>query len=388
MTATPAPTHTRLRPAIALAITVIAGLGLGYLLSYEVDEETAYQRAKAAQDQRLAEIGRQERAAGRARGDSIMRARRLEAMTVVPAAKGELPAEADWTCRNAVVAAASYCRPYRIENVLYTVEFEPNEQRAVKRVRVHDDSARVVYDEDVAAFVPKDVQGGLKFSVKGVADGAGRERGLWFTYAFRRADRDSVAYRIVVARGGRLQALTPPFNYGELAATPVGAQDGSMRLFEGDRFFVAQWRSDFESFMPYRVDFACTTGSSMCIGPADSIAGLARFEVDPISQIADAHWKAADTTVTIDLFADPAAKQSNRVKIEPGSRIGILGGAGRSLVGKVGDSTYYALMKDDWLQLRVKERTGWIRSNKGFAAIADLARDGPSPEVYLVPQTR
>jgi hypothetical protein len=60
--------NRRVRNAILLGVTVAAGLGLGYALSYDIDEEAHYQRSIAKQNARVREQAMREREARLAQG--------------------------------------------------------------------------------------------------------------------------------------------------------------------------------------------------------------------------------------------------------------------------------------------------------------------------------
>ena len=63
-----------------------------------------------------------------------------------------------------------------------------------------------------------------------------------------------------------------------------------------------------------------------------------------------------DTVVTVDMYPVPDAPHSDKLAIEPGVIIDVLGGAGQVSAGAPTRQT------DAWLNIRVKERSGWIRS--------------------------
>jgi hypothetical protein len=390
-----------LRPGVALGIAVVVGLGLGYALSWEPDEQAAYERAAAEQQARVRERVRQDLEAARARAPEI-RAARI-------AAEAERRARVrDSLCGGAPVSVSSECQPVSVEGAEYVVELEPADARAgerpVNRVRVYDDSARLVYDENVAAMVevpmlfsdpeesemdaadsaalrdaPTRVRAALVVEV--LEDAGGRPRGLLFTYR-PWGGGGSFSYRIVVPRAGKLQSLAPQFSKGTVEWLPRGSQANSRRLLEGNRFFTWDRRAHLLAFVLNRVDFDCEGGAPACVAFAsDSIGGLPRFAVST-----DGGQPRLDTTATIELFNAPGARvKPARVTLQPGTMLELLGAAGRLPVGPMRYREYVRWQDEDWLNVRINGRTGWIHGAAGFAAIDGVGKKCPEDDSATPP---
>jgi hypothetical protein len=311
-----------------------------------------------------------------------------------------LAMSADSFCVDAVPSIQ--CRPFRIGGVAYTVTAEGHPENfddsleprseGVRQVRIYDDSARVVYQEDFRspfADSTDESRNWVDVEVRGLEDAAGAAQAFLFTYTayVRRETVPDVYHRIVAPRGDRLQVLGPKLShsyYGRLGPIP-SSRRGAMRLLDRNRFVVEEWRHYFAAFVPYHVDFGCKAGAETCLTLAltDSIDGLARFDVDAERQIELNYELTAELdfdTATVELFVTPGAERGERVRV--GSReIKVLGGAGRVRFGRAGiDGTAGDVTKDDWLHIRlVNGRTGWIRGHDDFSAIGLRRVVRPTP---------
>jgi hypothetical protein len=261
--------------------------------------------------------------------------------------------------------------PWMIEGARYTLEMERylhGSDTAVRHVRVTNDSGRVVYEEEVAALLADGWQdeSWIEVSANALEDAGGRPRGLELVYAFYpSAPTTGVSFRILAPREGGMKALTPMMTYaGEVDNLPAGSQPFSQRLLDGNRFVAELWRYSFAALVPLRVDLDCTPGSDRCVTIAlpDSIGGLARFRVE-------ATPRPIDATATIELFPAPNAAAAERVTIRPGSKVEILGGAGRVELNESDPPVVTIDASDDWLHVRIDGRTGWVQSEQTFNAI-------------------
>jgi hypothetical protein len=260
--------------------------------------------------------------------------------------------------------------PFTVDSGRYTVEIERylvRHDTSVKRLRVRDAAGRVVYDEDVATAIARDPDAWIEVSPEVLEDASGRPRALLFSYAvFPSAPNSGESVRLVTPRGGVMKELPPSIDYsGEFGQLPAGSQPRSRRLLEGDRFVVKEWRYHFAALVPYRVDFACTSGVDRCVTVAlrDSVAGLSRFRVEAMPQ-------SIDTAVTVELFPTPARVNAERITIGPGATVEVLEGAGHVLApGPSSGGAHGDITATDWLLVRVNGRTGWVHGPETFTAL-------------------
>ena len=323
-----------------------------------------------------------------------------------------LAMSADSFCVDAVPSI--HCRAFRIGGGAYTITAEghaenfhqsyENLPEGVRQVRIYDDSARVVYQEAFRSPFADSTTERLRFmmqpdnlaeptnwvdvEVTGLEDAAGLAQAFLITYSayVRRGTVPDVYQRIVAPRAGKLQALVPKFtHYGDLAALREGSRRGAKRLLDGNRLIVREWRNYFSASVPYHVDFGCKPGTATCLTLAlpDSIAGLARFDVDAQEHMRVNYEFTAELdfdNATVDLFAAPGAEKRERVRL--GSReIKVLGGAGRVRFGGAGiDGTPGDLTKDDWLHIQLPSgRSGWIHGHDDFTAIGLIRAERTPP---------
>src|SRR5918999_4426821 len=128
----------RSRVAIALAI---AGVGLGCQ-----DPLREYEKRYAAERKAQREASMKHRSESRVRLQAMLKERGVRD-SVARTTERMRP---DPACWRAVAAVTSRCYQFTVEDAGYTVEIEPDGPRGtdfVKRIRVHDDSALIVYDE-------------------------------------------------------------------------------------------------------------------------------------------------------------------------------------------------------------------------------------------------
>jgi hypothetical protein len=305
-------------------------------------------------------------------------------------------AASDSTCEDAI--PSPLCRPFTIDGVAYTVEIEDDGETypvGVRRVRIYDDSARLVYEEQVFDDQPADDSDERQTDVKveGLEDASGRPRGFLLTYISQVGIRIPWIYeRILAPRGRTLRTLVPKFahpgttgvygesSYGSSLLLREGSHRGAVRLFEGDRLLVAEWRNRYTAHIPYRVNLDCAPATESCIRLAltDSIGGLARFPLDTLWHVSQYE---GNSPVTVEVFAAPGAGQSERVTFNR-RELKLLEGAGRVRFGGEGiDGTDTDLTKDDWLRVRfgTEGRTGWVRGAKTFDALGLGKIPRPAP---------
>jgi hypothetical protein len=260
-------------------------------------------------------------------------------------------------------------RSYRFEIQRDTGASKPRE--AARRVQVFDSNGRVVYDENL--FLRRDSTGSedwLEFTPTLLEDASGIARGFRFTYSwFPSAPNSGVAFNVVAPRGDSLVVLTPTIigYYGNAAQLPQGSTPGSERLQQGNHLVIESGRGWYDAFINLRVDFTCAPRSLGCvkIDLPDSVAGLPHFQVRP-SPIDSA--VVADTAArTIDLWAAPHSARVERLTIPPGQQAEILGGASKVYFDRT--PSLYLGQDDEWLEIRVNGKRGWITGAEAFRAI-------------------
>ena len=257
--------------------------------------------------------------------------------------------------------------PFVVNGMPYTVEMERYinaPDTAVRRIRVKDSAQHVVYEEDIQAMLHGDSLSWIELSAGPLEDAGGRARGLELDYGFYpSAPNSGEDFMIVVPRGNALRPISPLVSYvGSRDPLPSGAQPQSRRLQPGDRTVIKPWMYNYEAVVPVHIDLGCEPGSPSCVTPAlpDSIAGLARFAVE-------ARPRAIDSAATIELFATPGAATSERVELVAGSRIEVLGGAGRVSFDR--SRGMDLAVTDDWLFIRIGDRTGWVHGAGTYGAL-------------------
>ena len=257
--------------------------------------------------------------------------------------------------------------PFLVDGMKYTVEMERYlnaPDTAVRRIRVKDSTQYVVYEEDLVALLHGDTTSWIDLSATPLEDAAGRARALMLDYGFYpSAPNSGEEFMIVVRRGNELRPLSPRISYvGNKDPLPSGAQPRSRRLQPGDRTVLKPWLFNYAAVVPVHVDLGCEPGSASCITLAlpDSIAGLARFAVE-------AEPGAIDSTATVELFPAPGAATSEEIRLAAGSRIEVLGGAGRVSFDR--SQGMDLGVTDDWLFIRVNGRTGWVHGGRTYEAL-------------------
>lgn len=254
---------------------------------------------------------------------------------------------------------------YRMEVLRDTGSEKP--AAAARRVTVFDAGGRPVYGENL--FERRDSTSKddwIEFHPTVLEDQQGRAVAFRFGYAwFPSAPNSGVAFNVVAPRGDSLAVLTPGVvgYYGREGDLPAGSQPGSRRLLPGNRLMIESGRGWFTAMIPLQLDPGCAPRSLACVRLAmsDSIGGLPRFAVQTPARA------TVDTAITIDLYAAPRADAPNKVTIPVGGVVEILGGAGRVFFSR--ESGLYVTAEEDWLQIRVNGRTGWITGPESFSAI-------------------
>jgi hypothetical protein len=257
--------------------------------------------------------------------------------------------------------------PYLIDSVRYTVEMDRyvnDPDTAVRRIQVKDSTRRVVYDEDLVAMLHGDSTSWIELSAEPLEDASGRARAFELDYQFYpSAPSSGEGFMLVAPRGGVLRPLTPRIGYfGNREPMKSGAQAGSLKLLPGDRMVIKPWMYNYAAVVPVRVDLGCEPGAPSCVTVAlpDSIAGLARFAVE-------AEPRVIDSAATIELYSAPGVAAPAHIQLVVGSRIEVLGGAGRvSFDRREGMDL---VVVDDWLQVRVNGRTGWVHGAETYGAL-------------------
>jgi hypothetical protein len=257
--------------------------------------------------------------------------------------------------------------PYLVDGEPYTIEMERyinNPDTAVRRIQVRDSARRVVYDEDLVAILHGDSTSWIELFAEPIEDASGRVRGLQLAYAFYpSAPNSGEQFMVVAPRGGALRPLTPRIGYlGNRDVLPSGTQSGSQKLLPGDRMVIKPWMYNYAAVVPVHVDLGCAPGAPSCVTIAlpDSIAGLARFAVE-------AKTRAIDSAATIELYSAPGVAAPEHIQLVVGSRIEVLRGAGRVSFDR--REGMELVVVDDWLQVRVNGRTGWVHGAETYGAL-------------------
>ena len=257
--------------------------------------------------------------------------------------------------------------PFLVDAIPYTVEMDRylnGSDTAVRAVRVRDSVRHVVYEEDLVAMLHGDSSSWIELSAGPLEDAGGRARGLELDYGFYpSAPNSGEGFMIIVPRGKELRPLSPRISYlGNQDTLPSGSHPLSRRLQPGDRTVIKPWMYNYAAVVPVRIDLGCEPGSPNCITPAlpDSIAGLARFAVE-------ARPRPIDSAATVELFAAPGGTTFERIQLAAGSRVEVLGGAGRVSFDR--SQGMDLAVTDDWLFIQVNGRTGWVHGAETYGAL-------------------
>ena len=259
-----------------------------------------------------------------------------------------------------------------VDGVSYAFEIhrdtgEAKSNQAARRVVVTNDKGKVVYDENL--FLRSDStssESWIEFYPLAIEDASGRIRGFKFSYAwFPSAPGSGAAFNIVAPRGDSLAVLTPTVigYYGSAANLPDGKTPQSARLLPGNRMVIESSNGWFDSLINLRVDFDCVPQSADCvkIDLPESVAGLARFPVKVAARASQ------DTLVSVEVYAAPHAMSVDRIAIPPGQQVEILGGAGKVYFEKT--PGLFLSTDDQWLEVRINGKRGWITGEQAFRAI-------------------
>ena len=240
-------------------------------------------------------------------------------------------------------------------------------REAARRVQIFDSTGRVVYDENL--FLRGDStssESWLEFYPVVLQDTAGRPRGFNFGYGFfPSAPSSGLVFNIVAPRGDSLVVLTQTVigYYGQEGRLPSGGAPKSSRLLPGNQMTIESLRGWFTATIPLKIDFDCVPRSGNCvrIDVRDSIAGLARFPVQASVR------EKVDTAVVVEVFSAPHAAAGEKITVPAGQQVDILGGAGRVFFERT--PSLYLSADDEWLEIRVNGRRGWITGAEAFEAI-------------------
>jgi hypothetical protein len=262
--------------------------------------------------------------------------------------------------------------PFAIDGSSYSIEVQRDTggakpREAARRVQVLDAARRVVYDENL--FRLRDstsAEDWLELSPVLIEDASGRAHGFEFSYSwFPSAPGSGVAFNVVAPRGDSLVVLTPTMvgYYGSEGVLPGGSGPGLRRLLPGNRMVIESGRGWFTALVNLRINFDCVPRSEGCtrIDMPDSISGLARFDVRPSAR------QRLDSAVAVDLYAMPHGAIAERIVIPAGAEPEILGGAGRLYFERT--PGLFLSAEDEWLEVRVNGRRGWITGAESFEAI-------------------
>lgn len=262
--------------------------------------------------------------------------------------------------------------PFVIGGVAYTIEVlrdtgSEKPAEAARRVTVFDAGGRRVYEENL--FERRDSTSKddwIEFYPTVLEDEQGRALAFQFGYAWLpSAPGSGVAFNVVGPRGDSLAVLTPGVvgYYGNEGDLPAGIQPHSRRLLPGNRLMIESGRGWFTAMIPLQIDPGCAPRSLACVrfAMSDSIGGLARFAVRTPART------PVDTAIVVDLYTAPRADAPTKATIPVGGVVEILGGAGRVFFSR--ESGLYVSGEEDWLQIRVNGRTGWINGPESFGAI-------------------
>lgn len=262
--------------------------------------------------------------------------------------------------------------PFVVDGVGYTFEIhrdtgEAKSKAAARRVVVTNASGKVVYDENL--FLRGDStssESWIEFYPVVLEDAAGRARGFKLSYAwFPSAPGSGAAFAIVAPRGDSLAVLTPTVisYYGSTATLPDGSAAQSRRLSPGNRMIIESSNGWFDALINLRVDFDCVPQSTNCvrIDMPDSVAGLARFPIKPPLRT------QPDTIATIEVYSAPHSATIDRIAIPPGQQPEILGGASKIWFEKT--PGLFLSADDQWLEIRINGKRGWITGQQAFQAI-------------------
>jgi hypothetical protein len=263
--------------------------------------------------------------------------------------------------------------PFVINGTSYSFDIqrdtgELKSKAAARRVVVTNASGKVVYDENL--FLRSDStssESWIEFYPLVLEDASGRPRGFKFSYGwFPSAPGSGAAFSVVAPRGGdSLVVLTPTVigYYGSAANLPAGTSPQSGRLLPGNRMTIQSSNGWVDALVNLRVDFDCVPQSANCvrIDMPDSIAGLARFPIEPPTRV------ESDTITSIDLYAAPHSTTIDRIAIPPGQQPEILGGASRMWFERT--PGLFLSADDQWLEVRINGKRGWITGAQAFRAI-------------------
>ena len=262
--------------------------------------------------------------------------------------------------------------PFMIDRRSYTFQLlrdtgEFKGPLAVRRVEAFDETGRTVYDENL--FLRSDStssESWIEFAPRLLEDASGRPRGFIFSYAWLpSAPGSGAAFNIVAPRGDSLVVLTPTVigYYGSTGALPPGNGQQASRLLPRNRMTVESSNGWFDSVIDLRVDFDCIPQSMNCVRVdlPDSVAGLARFPVK------FAPRAKSDTMVTIEVYSAPHSANVDRIAVPPGQEAEILGGASKVYFERT--PSLFVSADDQWLEIRINGKRGWITGAQAFRAI-------------------
>lgn len=247
----------------------------------------------------------------------------------------------------------------------FTVQFDSAKTAAqgIARVRVLDAGGSLILADTLlsADAAAEEAADASAFQLK---NAAGRSVGMLLAYGqYPSAPGTGEEFRILVVQAGRLTALTPRvLSYGAPDSLKAGADPLVRELMPGDALLMTPWLLHFAARVPVALDLGCTPQHANCLVPVlpDSVAGLARFAVG-------AHFLPIEKRATVALFERPGAAVPDRLDVAPGDSIEALEGAGE--VRMIRGKGWGLEVRNAWLHIRCRGRSGWIHSSGDLEAV-------------------
>lgn len=262
--------------------------------------------------------------------------------------------------------------PFVIDGRSYTFQVQRDTggvkpREAARRVQAFDANGRVLYDENL--YLRGDStssESWIQFTPTLIEDASGITRGFKFTYEYYpSAPNSGVAFSLVAPRADSLVVLTPTAigYYGNVRPLPSGSAFGAQRLELGNHLVVESGRGWFTAAINLRLDFGCAPRKGDCIRVdlPDSVAGLAKFPVDAGQR------RAIDTAVVLEVWSAPHGNNVEKIVIPAGQQAEILGGAAKVYFDRT--TSLFLSADDEWLEVRINGKRGWITGPESFMAI-------------------
>jgi hypothetical protein len=247
----------------------------------------------------------------------------------------------------------------------FTVQFDSAETaaRGIARVRVLNAGGSLILADTLlsADAEPEESADASVFQLK---NAAGRSVGMLLAYGqYPSAPGTGEAFRILVVQAGRLKALTPRvFSDGVPWSLDAGVDPLTRQLMPGDALLMTPWLLHFEARVPVALDLGCTPQRANCLVPLlpDSVAGLARFAVR-------APFRPIEKRATLALFERPGVALPASLDVAPGDSIEALEGAGEVTMTR--GKEWVLEVRNAWLHIRCRGRSGWIHGLKDLEAV-------------------